>query len=484
MLLSSLAQSSAGTSDGGLALPNTAGHQDGDADERPLAEKLRHEPQHMSVDEEQSSVQKTKNNDDDISDEGVTDVQKVVMRHFDRLLSSADGSVGHVCIVAPGEEYLRTLMTRVFLKKRVAAGASAAKVIFFDTTTEIGIPFSIKVSSDGVTTVAGRRRLGMTTVLSDLPTSKCQLFVLDGDGPASTFEVMYLRGMADDGGNVIVASRPWLASMSDAAAMVRDVELSGGFPDDVPVGGVFIRRFDSAPVYRSDALARIVREAPWRDERLDRYDALGRALDHEATVAGGGLEGHSGQLVKERQLYISLASMPNVRTICEIGFNAGHSASLWLLANPTARVIAFDLFLRPYVQHNLEFLKSDKAAALGVVGAANRLDVYAGSSTETVPTFVRNNPNLRCDLLSVDGSHHMEDAIKDIKNMHHLANETFNILVIDDTNCHMGWCVDETTMRMEREKKIKSLVRLAEHPDLNEHRFQRGVTMFQYFPKN
>jgi hypothetical protein len=77
---------------------------------------------------------------------------------------------------------------------------------------------------------------------------------------------------------------------------------------------------------RTDLLA--VLAGTWSAVDLDPLDALSRALTRHLNVTE--LEGHSAQLVTERKVYYALASMPAVRTICEIGFNGGHSAALWL----------------------------------------------------------------------------------------------------------------------------------------------------------
>ena len=41
-------------------------------------------------------------------------------------------------------------------------------------------------------------------------------------------------------------------------------------------------------------------------------------------------EGHSSQLLSQMEWYASLATLPWVQTVCEIGFNAGHSAATYL----------------------------------------------------------------------------------------------------------------------------------------------------------
>ena len=39
-----------------------------------------------------------------------------------------------------------------------------------------------------------------------------------------------------------------------------------------------------------------------------------------------------------------MAASPAVKTVCEIGFNVGHSAAVWLLANERLKLETFDLF--------------------------------------------------------------------------------------------------------------------------------------------
>ncbi|CAM9373070.1 unnamed protein product, partial [Choristocarpus tenellus] len=47
-----------------------------------------------------------------------------------------------------------------------------------------------------------------------------------------------------------------------------------------------------------------------------------------------------------------------VTTVCEVGFNAGHSALNWLLnSRPDTKVISFDLGEHPYVGHAAQFLQ-------------------------------------------------------------------------------------------------------------------------------
>ncbi len=43
--------------------------------------------------------------------------------------------------------------------------------------------------------------------------------------------------------------------------------------------------------------------------------------------------------------YARTATHPGVRTVCEVGFNAGYSTAVWLAANPLLKVISFDLIM-------------------------------------------------------------------------------------------------------------------------------------------
>ena len=53
-------------------------------------------------------------------------------------------------------------------------------------------------------------------------------------------------------------------------------------------------------------------------------------------------EGHTGTAYLLRKMQVALARMPAVKTICEIGFNSGHSASVWL---------AVRRFFEPFFSH-------------------------------------------------------------------------------------------------------------------------------------
>lgn len=68
----------------------------------------------------------------------------------------------------------------------------------------------------------------------------------------------------------------------------------------------------------------------------------------DALVGGVG-EGH--MFTEQAHYYAAVGRLPFVRTVCEIGFNAGHSATMWLTSQPNLRLQSFDIGL-----HGLELV--------------------------------------------------------------------------------------------------------------------------------
>jgi len=213
----------------------------------------------------------------------------------------------------------------------------------------------------------------------------------------------------------------------------------------------------------------------WTDVDLAPMNKINDRLLKDFTAA----EGHSGQLVIERKVYWKLASMPHVKRICEIGFNRGNSAALWLRANPTADVVMFDLFLDDHGGKGGErFLRSSEATEFGIVDGDTRLTIVKGSSLEKVPEWAAANPDKKCDIISVDGGHTYDIALADLKNMKALVNPSFHVGLIDDTNCDMYYCVDPPLQLLESQGVLRNLIRYAEAQNLHSH--MRGITVFQY----
>ncbi|ELT91639.1 hypothetical protein CAPTEDRAFT_212548 [Capitella teleta] len=155
----------------------------------------------------------------------------------------------------------------------------------------------------------------------------------------------------------------------------------------------------------------------------ERYEEAAKAHKMALDKAkGGSLEGHSGQIFEQQMVYVKLAQLPFVKTICETGFNAGHSTLIWLAAKNGTKVYSFDLGSHKYAKKMAQHLQSMYPG---------RLIVTWGDSTKTLPQFHGAHPEVKCDLIIVDGGHSVPIATDDFVNFRRMASSS-NIVVFDD----------------------------------------------------
>jgi len=119
------------------------------------------------------------------------------------------------------------------------------------------------------------------------------------------------------------------------------------------------------------------------------------------------------------------------KTVCEVGFNAGHSSLMWLMAGAD-RVVSFELG-----HHNYSHVAAQWLSAR----FPGRLHVVMGDASQTVPTFHAMFPEERCHIVLIDGGHELEPAWADVVNFKPLVHATPNrassrghVLVVDDTD--------------------------------------------------
>ncbi len=108
--------------------------------------------------------------------------------------------------------------------------------------------------------------------------------------------------------------------------------------------------------------------------------------------------GNSGQVDEEVALLHAAAAHEEVRTVCEVGFNAGHAATAMLHGLQT-RLVEFDLLSLPY---------SQLAKATLAQHYPGRVTFHEGRSQLTIPSFaarVAAGESPPCDLWMVDGDH-------------------------------------------------------------------------------
>ncbi|MFC8177433.1 class I SAM-dependent methyltransferase [Rhodococcus sp. NPDC057297] len=118
----------------------------------------------------------------------------------------------------------------------------------------------------------------------------------------------------------------------------------------------------------------------------------------------------------------SLAADDGVELICEIGFNAGFSTWAFLSASPTVTVVSFDL---------AEYEYSDAAKAHIDELFPGRHTLIRGDSHSTVTEYARSNPDVRFDVVFVDGDHSLDGARADLADARAFST-TDTVVVMDD----------------------------------------------------
>ena len=119
----------------------------------------------------------------------------------------------------------------------------------------------------------------------------------------------------------------------------------------------------------------------------------------------------------------SLIDSSSISFGLEIGFNAGHSADLFLSQNKNLKLISFDLGEHDYVSNGKYYIDNTYPF---------RHRLILGDSRVTIPNFIKDNPGLKIDFFFIDGDHTKEGAMADINNCMPLATER-SLVVLDDT---------------------------------------------------
>ena len=105
----------------------------------------------------------------------------------------------------------------------------------------------------------------------------------------------------------------------------------------------------------------------------------------------------------------------------EIGFNAGHSALVYLLQNPEGIYYGIDLASRRYTAEAISYMSQT---------FGRRFNLTIGNSMDVLPRM-RSEQVAKFDAIHVDGGHTFEVAFSDIMNSVRLLEDD-GLLIVDD----------------------------------------------------
>ena len=180
-------------------------------------------------------------------------------------------------------------------------------------------------------------------------------------------------------------------------------------------------------------------------------------------------EGYCQEVPEQVQDLIALTNKPNIN-VMEIGFNAGHSAEIFLKNNPHLFLTSFDIGRHEYISHAKTYIDETYP---------NRHTLILGDSRITVPKFINERKDATLfDVIFIDGSHKYKTVMEDIENCFSLAHKG-TIVILDDTmfkkEWEEGWTVGPTKAWLEclQEDKIIDLER-------KDYCFGRGMSWGKY----
>lgn len=137
------------------------------------------------------------------------------------------------------------------------------------------------------------------------------------------------------------------------------------------------------------------------------------------------LEGHT-QLEPKLTEFLSKMVAPNrIKTVLEIGFNAGHSADTFLKSNKNIKVTSFDIGTHAYMNLGKKYIDTKYP---------NRHTLVKGDSRVTVSNYAQKNPELKFDIIFIDGGHFENIPEMDLRNCRSLAHKNTIVILNDVKN--------------------------------------------------
>lgn len=137
-------------------------------------------------------------------------------------------------------------------------------------------------------------------------------------------------------------------------------------------------------------------------------------------------QGHSGQVTSQvsQMRKMILAAEPPPKVVCESGFNAGHSAVIWL-EGTSVHLHSFDLGVEPYSKSSQAFIHRMYPG---------RMTYHRGDSSKTMRLFadaVERGTAPKCDFVFIDGNHARRGPWLDLQYAF-LASRDGAVVIADD----------------------------------------------------
>ncbi len=112
----------------------------------------------------------------------------------------------------------------------------------------------------------------------------------------------------------------------------------------------------------------------------------------------------------------SAATLIKPKTYLEVGVRRGRSMAMVAATNPQCQIYGFDMWIENYAGINnpgTGFVKSE----MDSLKFEGELKLISGNSHETIPEFFKRNPELFFDIITIDGDHTPDGALKDFDDL-------------------------------------------------------------------
>jgi len=137
------------------------------------------------------------------------------------------------------------------------------------------------------------------------------------------------------------------------------------------------------------------------------------------------LEGHTQLEPKLTEFLSKLVTRNKIKTVLEIGFNAGHSADTFLKSNKNIKLTSFDIGTHAYVNLGKKYIDTKYP---------NRHTLVKGDSRVAIPNYSQKNPEMKFDVIFIDGGHFENVPEMDLKNCRSLAHKNTIVILNDVKN--------------------------------------------------